>query len=67
MLQAGNGEIKKVAFPAGTVFLGVQWEPWAWDLVKKGLIGGYSIGGTGSGVEVNIPDEPMVPKPFMER
>jgi hypothetical protein len=55
MLQADTGQITKTAFPAGTVFLGVKWEPWAWELVKKGEIRGYSIGGTGAGVEVDLP------------
>jgi len=55
MLQADTGQITKTTFPAGTVFLGVQWNPWAWELVKKGEIRGYSIGGTGSGVEVDLP------------
>lgn len=33
-------------FPAGTPFLGIIWEPWAWELIKKGEIRGLSIGGT---------------------
>lgn len=57
MVQADTGQISKTTFPAGTVFLGVVWEPWAWELVKKGEIRGYSIGGTGSGVEVDLPTE----------
>jgi hypothetical protein len=32
-------------YPAGTVFLGVIWKDWAWELVKMGKILGYSIGG----------------------
>ena len=57
MVQADTGAVRKTSFPAGTVFLGVQWEPWAWDLVKKGQIRGYSIGGTGAGVEVDMPSD----------
>ena len=34
-----------VTFPAGTVFLGVVWEPWAWRRVHAGQVRGYSIGG----------------------
>ena len=64
MLQADTGQITKTAFPAGTVFLGVQWEPWAWELVKKGEIRGYSIGGTGSGVEVDLPTDEQTLKNF---
>lgn len=33
-------------FPAGTPFLGIVWQPWAWELIKKGDIRGLSIGGT---------------------
>lgn len=33
-------------YPAGTVFLGVKWEPWAWDLIKQRKLTGLSIGGT---------------------
>ena len=29
-------DAKEVTYPAGTVFLGVQWKPWAWDMVKQG-------------------------------
>lgn len=44
-------------FPAGTVFMGVVWEPWAWDLVKQGKIRGYSMGGRGQRVAVDIETE----------
>jgi len=64
MLQADTGQITKTTFPAGTVFLGVQWKPWAWELVKKGEIRGYSIGGTGSGVEVDLPTDEQTFKNF---
>ena len=57
MLKADTNEIVKTLFPAGTAFLGVQWEPWAWELVKKGEIRGFSIGGTGSPIEVDLPTE----------
>jgi hypothetical protein len=57
MLKADTNEIVKTTFPAGTAFLGVQWEPWAWELVKKGEIRGFSIGGTGSPIEVDLPTE----------
>jgi starvation-inducible DNA-binding protein len=33
-------------FPAGTPYLGIVWQPWAWELIKKGDIRGLSIGGT---------------------
>lgn len=45
VLDPSTNSLNKQKFPAGTVFLGVQWEPWAWEMVKKGQIRGYSIGG----------------------
>ena len=45
MMNLEEGTVQKRAFPENTVFLGVQWEPWAWDLVKAGKIRGFSIGG----------------------
>lgn len=38
---------REYTFPAGTPFLGVIWEPWAWQMIKSGEIRGLSIGGTG--------------------
>ena len=49
--HADGGEVQ---YPEGTVFLGVVWKPWAWDLVKKGKIRGFSIGGSSG----RIPIEP---------
>jgi len=65
MLKADSNTVVKTTFPAGTSFLGVIWEPWAWELVKKGKIRGFSIGGTGSGVNVDLPTEYDDPKPFL--
>lgn len=45
MMNLESGDVEKRRFPENTVFLGVQWEPWAWELVKKGQIRGFSIGG----------------------
>jgi hypothetical protein len=56
MLSPETGTITRKQFPAGTVFLGVQWEPWAWQMVKSGQIRGYSIGGTAERMDA----EPMV-------
>jgi len=44
-MRKASGKTSTVEFPAETVFLGVQWEPWAWELVKDGKINGYSVGG----------------------
>ncbi|CAB4155491.1 Phage-like element PBSX protein, XkdF [uncultured Caudovirales phage] len=41
-------------YPANTVFLGVIWEPWAWELVKSGKILGYSIGGKAERLYVDM-------------
>lgn len=48
---------KQVTYPSGTVFLGVQWKPWAWDMVKSGKIRGFSIGGAAARIEMAMPDE----------
>ena len=47
---------RTLKFPAGTPFLGVIWEPWAWELIKSGEIRGLSIGGKGQRVEEDIED-----------
>jgi hypothetical protein len=36
--------------------MGVQWEPWAWELVKKGKLTGYSIGGKAERMLVDLPE-----------
>lgn len=41
-----NGNVLSHTYPAGTVLMGVIWEPWAWALVLQGKITGYSIGGS---------------------
>jgi len=41
-----NDMVAEHEYPAGTVLLGVVWEPWAWTLVLEGKITGYSIGGS---------------------
>lgn len=46
-----------MAFPANTVFLGVVWEPWAWQMVKDGKLRGYSIGGRAERLLADLPDE----------
>lgn len=48
-----------VTYPAGTVLLGVVWEPWAWELVKKGAITGFSIGGSAERLDVPMPSAPQ--------
>lgn len=53
---SGDDTHNPVMFPANTVFLGVQWKPWAWELVKKGKIRGYSIGGKAERLYVDLED-----------
>jgi len=48
---------KQVTYPAGTVFLGVQWKPWAWEMVKAGKIQGFSIGGAAARIDMGMPDD----------
>ena len=55
MKKASTNE--QVVYPAGTVFLGVQWKPWAWDMVKEGKIRGFSIGGAAARVEMAMPED----------
>jgi hypothetical protein len=47
----------KMTFPANTVFLGVQWEPWAWQMIKEGKLRGYSIGGHAQRLLADLPEE----------
>ena len=54
-LTVPNQGVSKFMFPADTPFLGVIWEPWAWDMVKAGELRGYSIGGGANRVEADIP------------
>jgi len=49
----GQGVVKH-AFPADTPFMGVVWEPWAWEMVKAGDLRGYSIGGRARRVELDL-------------
>ena len=48
---------KQIVYPSGTVFLGVQWKPWAWEMVKAGKIRGFSIGGAAARVEMAMPED----------
>ena len=51
-----DGTADVTEFPANTVFLGVVWEPWAWDMVKAGSLRGYSIGGAAARVLADLPE-----------
>jgi len=47
-------------FPSNTPFMGVVWEPWAWELVKSGKLRGYSIGGMAQRMEADLPDAALI-------
>lgn len=59
-LTVPNQGVTKYTFPADTPFLGVVWEPWAWELVKSGQLRGYSIGGSAKRVEADLPQEALI-------
>lgn len=44
----------ETTFPAGTVYMGVIWQDWAWEDVKKGKLTGFSMGGMARRVEAEI-------------
>jgi hypothetical protein len=53
-MNKADGSRSEISFPKDTVFLGVVWEDWAWDLVKKGELRGYSIGGKAERLYVDL-------------
>ena len=55
-MMRANGTSGMTKFPENTVFLGVVWEPWAWELVRTGQLRGYSIGGKAERVLVDLGD-----------
>ena len=59
-LEVPNEGVTKYAFPANTPFMGVIWEPWAWEMVKAGELRGYSIGGTSQRMEADLPESALV-------
>jgi len=59
-LTVPNEGTTEHTFPAETPFMGVVWEPWAWELVKSGKLRGYSIGGRANRVEVDLPIDATV-------
>lgn len=56
-MKKANGETTEITYPANTVFMGVIWKDWAWELVKSGKLRGYSIGGKAKRVDVDFPIE----------
>jgi hypothetical protein len=58
-MKKAGGDSKEVTYPTGTVFLGVKWNDWAWEMVKENKITGFSIGGSAARVEMGIPADEM--------
>jgi len=55
-MMKADGTSSQVTYPANTVFMGVQWKDWAWDLVKAGKLRGYSIGGKAQRISADLPE-----------
>lgn len=55
-MNKADGSRADLSFPKDTVFLGVVWEPWAWELIKRGELRGYSIGGKAERLYVDLED-----------
>lgn len=56
-----------VTFPAGTAYVGVVWEPWAWNLVKRGNLRGLSMGGSANRVQADLDVPEAVAKRYFSR
>ena len=61
-ITKADGTMGEYTYPTGTVFMGVQWEPWAWEMVKAGKLTGYSIGGKAERILVDLPEEEVLKK-----
>jgi len=55
-MMKANGTTSQVTYPPNTVFMVVQWNDWAWDLVKAGKLRGYSIGGKAKRISADLPE-----------
>lgn len=56
-MSKANGDQKNHTYPANTVFMGVLWKDWAWELVKSGKLRGYSIGGKAKRIGADSPED----------
>ena len=63
MTRPGALQKSRTTFPAGTVYMGVIWEPWAYEEVKKGRLTGFSMGGRARRRVEYIPAEMDEPAP----
>lgn len=50
----GVRKAQSMTFPAGTAYMGVLWQPWAWEMVKNEEITGLSMGGLAGRIEAEI-------------
>ena len=55
-----DGSKTSATYPPNTVFLGVLWKDWAWDMVKSGKLRGYSIGGKAARLAADLPEKQEV-------
>jgi hypothetical protein len=56
-MSKANGDTDNFTSPAITVFMGVLWKDWAWELVKSGKLRGYSIGGKAKRIGSDSPED----------
>ena len=56
-MSKASGDTDNFTYPANTVFMGVLWKDWAWDLVKSGKLRGYSIGGKAKRIGSDSPED----------
>jgi hypothetical protein len=57
MHDAQGSPIGQVTYPPNTVFLGVIWNEESWELIKRGELRGYSIGGFSDRVFADLPEK----------
>jgi hypothetical protein len=55
MLDSNGAPLGQVTYPPNTVFLGVIWNDEAWDMVRRGELRGYSIGGLSDRMYADLP------------
>lgn len=58
-LTKADGTTVNYTYPPGTPFMGTIWEEWAWELIEKGELNGYSIGGKADMIEVDLGSDPL--------
>ena len=66
-LAAPGMEKRRVKLNAGTVLMGVKWDPEPWEkLVKTGRVRGYSIGGRAIRVDAELPTSKAARETFFD-